>query len=381
MPTPSSPILVETYATSGTGPRVAVKDCIDIAGHVSACGSRALANSAPAPRHAAVVQALADAGWQIAAKASMHELAYGMTGINGWTGTVPNPLYPGRIAGGSSSGSAAAVAAGLVDVALGSDTGGSIRLPAACCGVIGLKPTYGRLSREGVHPAHSTQDCVGLFARTLDLLDAAMALMDPAYAPEAPQVRHIGLVMAPAEPEIAQAVADALSASGHRVTPVALPLLEEAFEAGVVLMAAEAHEAYAHLLPTGLLGADVAGRLRAAPGLATPEKVAWAESIRRDAIRAIDAALAGCDLLAMPTLPAFPPYLDNLGDPAAVLRLSALVRPFNLSGHPALSLPLATPSGGPAALQLVAARGQDARLSAAGRLIPFLTDSMTRNNA
>lgn len=95
----TSSMFVETYPTEGAMPTVAIKDCIDIAGRVTACGSRALADSQPAPRHAAVVQALADVGWRIAAKASMHELAYGMTGINGWTGTVPNPLYPGRIAG------------------------------------------------------------------------------------------------------------------------------------------------------------------------------------------------------------------------------------------------------------------------------------------
>jgi amidase len=341
----TSSMFVETYPTEGTMPTVAIKDCIDIAGRVTACGSRALADSLPAPRHAAVVQALADAGWRIAAKASMHELAYGMTGINGWTGTVPNPLYPGRIAGGSSSGSAAVVAAGLVDVALGSDTGGSVRLPAACCGVIGLKPTYGRLSRDGVHPAHSSQDCVGVFARSLDLLDRAMALMDPTYGQAEAGPMRIGTVIAEADEEIAQAVAGAVTASPHSVRPFYLPLMQEAFEAGVILMAAEAHEAYAHLLFSGLLGADVEARLRAAPAMATPDKVAWAQGIRRDVTLAIDAALTACDILALPTLPAFPPMLDDLGDPAAVLRLSALVRPFNLSGHPALSLPLATPSG------------------------------------
>lgn len=377
----SSAILVERYQSDGVGPTVAVKDCIDIAGRVSACGSRALADTPPAPRHARVVQALADGGWRIAAKASMHELAYGMTGINGWTGTVPNPHYPGLIAGGSSSGSAAAVAAGLVDVALGSDTGGSVRLPAACCGVIGLKPGFGRLSREGVHPAQTTLDSVGVFARSLDLLDDAMALMDPTWRRSAAEPAHIGVVVTDADPEIAQAVAAALAAAPHTTTVFHLPLLHEAFEAGVVLMAAEAHEAYAHLLPSGLLGADVEARLRAAPAVATPDRVAWAQSIRRDFTLALDDVLSRCDVLAMPTLPTFPPALDALGDPAAVLRLSALVRPFNLTGHPALSLPLATPSGRPAALQLVSRMGQDERLSAAARSIPFHDISSTRTHA
>lgn len=256
-----------------------------------------------------------------------------------------------------------------------------MRLPAACCGVIGLKPTYGRLSREGVHPAASSQDCVGLFARSLDLLDDAMALMDPTYHPGTTQQAQIGVVMCEAEDEISQAVARAVTASPHIATVIDLPLMREAFEAGVILMAAEAYEAYAHLLPTGLLGADIQARLNAAPTLATPDKVAWAYSIRRDVTQAIDDALLTCDVLALPTLPAFPPMIDDLGDPAAVLQLSSLVRPFNLSGHPALSLPLATPSGRAAGLQLVTARGRDELLSAAARHIPFLNDLTMRTNA
>lgn len=131
--------------------------------------------------------------------------------------------------------------------------------------MIGLKPTYGRLSRDGVHPAHSSQDCVGVFARSLDLLDRAMALMDPIYGQAEAGPMRIGTVIAEADEEIAQAVAGAVTASPHSVRPFYLPLMQEAFEAGVILMAAEAHEAYAHLLSSGLLGADVEARLRAAP--------------------------------------------------------------------------------------------------------------------
>ena len=111
-----------------------------------------LADAPPAPHHAEVVQRLLDTGWRITGKTNMHELAFGMTGINDFCGTPPNPQDATRIPGGSSSGSASAVGLKLVDAALGTDTGGSIRGPAACCGVIGLKPTFGRVSRQGVAP-------------------------------------------------------------------------------------------------------------------------------------------------------------------------------------------------------------------------------------
>lgn len=134
----------------GDGPHVAVKDVIDIAGTPTRAGSRAFADRPAAPTHARVVQSLLDAGCRIVGKTNMHELAFGMTGVNDWTGTPVNPRYPHLVPGRSSSGSATAVAAELCDWALGTDTGDSIRVPAACCGIVGLKPTFGRLSREGL---------------------------------------------------------------------------------------------------------------------------------------------------------------------------------------------------------------------------------------
>ena len=133
----------------GAGPSVLVKDVIDIEGFPTVAGSKARRDVAPADRHADVVVILLSAGCRIVGKAKMHELAFGVTGINEWAGTPPNPAYPDLIPGGSSSGSASAVAAGLCDFSIGTDTGGSIRVPAACCGIVGLKPTFGRLSRRG----------------------------------------------------------------------------------------------------------------------------------------------------------------------------------------------------------------------------------------
>jgi amidase len=364
-----SAILIESYDVPGSGPSVAVKDCIDIAGVRTCCGSRAFADVAPAQRNAHVVQALVEAGYRIIAKASMHELAYGMTGLNDWTGHVENPLYPGLMPGGSSSGSAAAVAAGLVDLSLGTDTGGSVRMPAACCGVIGFKPSFGRLSRDGLTPSDSDLDCVGLFARSMSLIEGAMEQMDPDFAVADPVARPaIGFVEVIADEEVAGAVAAALASLWDAVETCSLPLLEDAFQAGVVKMAAEASAAYGHLVDTGLLGIDVEQRLRAAPTVATVERMVWAQEVKASFIAQVDALLERFDVLALPTLPGFPPHVEAMGDAASILRLSSLVRPFNLSCHPAISLPLTTPSGRPAALQLVARRGDDARLCAIARL-------------
>lgn len=172
---------IETFSLGGPGPTIAIKDTIDIAGRRTTGASRALADAPPAERHAEVVQRVLDAGWRIVGKANMHELAFGMTGINDYMGTPVNPQDPTRIPGGSSSGSASLVGLGLVDAALGTDTGGSIRGPAACCGVIGLKPTFGRVSRRGVAPVDSTLDCVGPFARDIATLAAAMAAIAPDF--------------------------------------------------------------------------------------------------------------------------------------------------------------------------------------------------------
>ncbi|HWU03197.1 MAG TPA: amidase, partial [Novosphingobium sp.] len=162
-----------------------VKDCIDVAGLPTCQGSAVFADAPPASQDAAVVANLLASGqWRLLGKLTMHELAFGVTGVNPFAGTALNPLWPDRIPGGSSSGSASAVAAGLVDMAIGSDTGGSIRLPAACCGVIGFKPTHGLMPREGTWPALSSLDCSGPFARDMATIVATMQAMTPGFTPE-----------------------------------------------------------------------------------------------------------------------------------------------------------------------------------------------------
>ena len=246
-----------TFSLGGDGPAVAVKDTIDIAGYPTRAGTRALEDAAPATRHARVVENMIDAGCRIVGKTVLHELAFGVTGVNAWSGTPLNPRFPTLIPGGSSSGSAAAVAGGLVDFAIGTDTGGSIRMPAACCGVFGLKPSYGRVSREGVLPARSSLDCVGPFAASLAGVERAMAAMDPSYQSLAAPTRApvFGVVRVEADPAIETALDQALADSGVSCRPIVLPSLGSAFVAGLTIINAENFAAFSHLLATGKLGA------------------------------------------------------------------------------------------------------------------------------
>lgn len=365
---------VQRCGVGGDGLTVAVKDTIDVAGLPTRAGSRALADAAPATAHAAVVQAVLDAGCRIVGKTVLHEFAYGMTGLNDWAGTPINPRFPALVPGGSSSGSATVVAEGLVDFAIGTDTGGSIRLPAACCGIYGLKPTFGRIDRRGVMPERTSLDCIGPMAATLDLLIAGMAAMDPSFKAPADEqgAPVLGLPAVSADPAIAGAVADALDRAGTTVRPLRLEHMAAAFDAGLVVINAETWAACGPYLATGLVGADVAARLERARST-TAEDLAAAEAVRTAFTAEVDRALSEVDALVLPTLPSFPMTLADACAGKVDLGASALIRPFNLSGHPALSLPLPAVDGRPVGLQLVGRKGEDEALCAvAQRLAPVL---------
>lgn len=361
-------IFVERMVLGGEGLTVGVKDSIDIAGFRTRLGSACLADVPPAARHAAVVRSLLDAGCRIVGKTNMHELAYGLTGINSWAGTPVNPRAPGRVPGGSSSGSAVAVAMGLTDFALGNDTGGSIRLPAACCGVIGLKPSFGRVSRTGVHPERSTLDCVGPFAREVSMIERAMTMIDPTFSPQdvAP-CPAVGWVQVQANPEVNTVARAALERAGVRLRPVTLPSFASAFSAALAIIGAETWVAFGHLAECERLGADVRARLTAARAI-SPAELAAAERVRAAFRAEIDAALAGLDALALPTLPDLPLTLAAAEDARAALHSSWCVRPFNLSGHPAITLPVMV-QGVPAGLQLVGRARDDEALCALARSV------------
>lgn len=349
---------------------VAVKDCLDIEGMVTRCGSRALVDATPAKSNADVVANLLSAGCRIVGKTKMHELAYGMTGINAFEGTPINPRYPDRIPGGSSSGSAAAVAARLVDFAIGTDTGGSIRQPAICCGVIGFKPTFDRVSRKGALPAQSSLDCVGPFARNLAMIERAMVAIDPDYAPQtfgAPlRIGRLRLDNT-IEPRMAEAMLAVEAGENAVIEDIDLPLMHAAFKAGMTIIARETLLANAALMERPeLLGDDVRKRLEGARSV-TDADIADAEDIRTRFTASVDALFEHFDVLLTPALPLPPPLLSEANEPAKVLTLTHYLRPFNLSGHPALVLPAATSDGRPSGIQLVAPKGADARLIAMAR--------------
>ena len=353
---------VEKLHAGQSGPRLAVKDTIDVAGIPTRCGTLALADAPPAPRHAETVARLLDAGYQLVGKTTLHELAFGVTGLNPRTGTAVNPIDPRRIPGGSSSGSAAAVGADEADLALGTDTGGSIRIPAACCGVVGLKPTFGRISRAGVVPISTTLDCVGPIARTVGDIMSAMVALDPSFRTAATSSVRIGHMDLPAHPAIGKAIGAVLADAGLSVEALAPPpSMEAAFEAGLTIINRETFAAFGHLLESGLLGAGIAMRLKRG-GLVSDGDIAAAEDVRARFRAEIDARLDRVDVIVLPTLQDFPPMVGSEIDDRSAMGLTAYVRPFNLSGHPALSLPVPTAAGFPAGLQIVARRGEDGLL-------------------
>jgi len=347
-------------------PTIAIKDSIDIAGYATTAACRALVDQPVAATHAQVVQGLLDAGWRINGKTNMHELAFGMTGINGFTGTPKNPQDAARIPGGSSSGSASVVGLGLADAALGTDTGGSVRGPAACCGVAGFKPTFGRVSRDGITPKETTLDCVGPFAREMRVLIDVMTAIDPTFDTRTARANAskstVGIVAVQAEAGIPNAIESAVYRADFVSRKVELDAMTDAFAAGLAVINAETWRAFGHLVDTGKLGADLVARLRAASNTTSTDLEA-AERVKRTFTAAVERALEDLDVLVLPTLPAFPITLEAARAGTSVIAMSSLIRPFNLSGHPALSIPVPVEGSAlKAGLQIVGRKGADEKV-------------------
>ena len=230
--------------TSGDGIRLAVKDLIDVAGVPTTAGSRALAaTAAPAESDAPCLAGARAAGARIVGKANMDELAFGASGVNAYFGTPVNPLDPGRVPGGSSSGSAVAVAGGEADLAYGSDTGGSIRVPSAFCGVTGLKTTHGRIPLAGVWPLAPSMDTIGPMARDVAGVAAGLALLEPGFSVDAGAAARVGrirLADVDVDPVIDAAVDAALARCGVEVIEVSLPGWGAARRTSDVIIDAEA---------------------------------------------------------------------------------------------------------------------------------------------
>jgi len=363
-------IITETAA--GSGLRVAVKDLIDMAGLPTTAGSRAVAEQArPAAGDAPCVAGLRraqDAGEaRFAGKTNLHELAYGITGVNAWSGTPVNPLDPRRVPGGSSSGSATAVAAGEADIAYGTDTGGSIRIPAACCGITGLKTTWGRIPLDGVRPLAPSLDTVGPMARDVNGLAAGMALLEPGFTVAGTAPLTIGMLAIDADPAITEAIGTGLRTAGFDVQPVTVPELDAVIAASLTILEAEAWATNAALVATSAdkIGADVRDRLRRGSAITSAQLTAANQEVTRWKA-ALGDLWRRVELLAAPGLLGFPPLLE---DAASMPRIRGLTAPVNTAGLPALALPVPARGLMPASVQLIGPPGSEDRLLAAGLVL------------
>ena len=363
---------ISTITSTGSAPRLAVKDLIDVAGLPTTAGSRAVAEFArPAEADAELLAGFRAAGWQIAGKANLHELAFGTSGVNPWSGTPINPLDPRLIPGGSSSGSAVAVAAEETELALGSDTGGSIRIPAAFCGVTGLKTTFGRIPLGGVWPLAKSLDTVGPMARDVKGCLLGMQLLDATFVAAPSSASTIGRLRLPTEvvdPTIDAAVDAALLRAGFEVVDITVALWSEAWSHCTNLLV---HEAFAanklfieDPIRRDLLGEAVRDRLISGSQISEDDLTA-ARRFQQQFTTLLTSYLDRVELLALPSTAMFPPLLED----AALTTYNRLANPINLAGLPALALPVPSTTPLPASLQLVGGLGREDLLLATGAVV------------
>ena len=339
----------------GAGPRLAVKDCIDVAGVPTTVGCPVVAEMAePAAHDAVVVASAREAGVRIVGKTGLTELCWSASGVNHWAGTPVNPRDPRRVPGGSSSGSAVAVATGEADISFGTDTGGSIRIPAACCGVVGLKTAWGRVSVKGVYSLAPSLDAVGPLGPDVAAVELGMGLIEPGFtvpaAPRALTVGRLGVtgVEDGVDPAVDAAVDRALAAAGIVVTNVACCDFRAAVDAAGVIIDAEGFRVNAYLMPyLHQLSPYIQRNLERGARLTRADRVA-ADRTREQVRAAFASLLADFPVLVLPTLTGQPPLLGQRGFP-----LTMLTAPVNLAGLPALALPVPADGGVIASLQVI----------------------------
>jgi aspartyl-tRNA(Asn)/glutamyl-tRNA(Gln) amidotransferase subunit A len=350
-----------------SGVPLAVKDLFDTAGIRTTYGSAIFAEHVPAATAEAVLR-LEAAGYVNVGKANLHEFAWGITSENPHFGRVPNPLAPDRIAGGSSGGCAAALAAGAADAALGTDSGGSIRIPAACCGVTGFKPTFGLVPLTGCFPLGPSFDHAGPMARDVGGCERMLQALVPTF--EASELDgldelEVGVAWTGQADPLVRARVEAATALFPRSRPLDLPLPDIG-----PLFDREAAEVHAALWRDHreLYGDNVAHKLERATRVtdAQAEAAVRARELYREQLAEL---MAGVDLVLTPTLEMVAPPA-GIGDLVLRPRVLRLTFPWNVIGAPALALPCGSAEHGlPASVQLIGRPGDDPLVLAAGRLL------------
>ncbi len=368
-----------------------IKDLVDLAGIPTTAGSKFFADVLP-DKDAPVVSRLKLAGAVFLGKTNLHEIALGVTGGNPHYGAVKNPWDTLRISGGSSSGSAVAVSLGMCLAAVGTDTGGSIRIPSALCGVVGLKPTFGRVSTRGVIPLSWNLDHVGPITRTVRDAACMLSVMagydaqDPASAniPVDDYMVHLeggvdnwrialakGDYIEAADSEVLMAVNQAAHVFmdlGAQVQEVDLSWLEQlALANGQVTQADGAAFHRERMIEhPGWFGADVLQRLQIGAALSSSDYV-LARLHQVEGRRRFEIFFEDFDILLLPTTPIPAPLIEGTGAIQAARQLTRFTSPFNLTGLPALSIPCGiTKTGLPVGLQIIAKHWDEAKILQAG---------------
>jgi aspartyl-tRNA(Asn)/glutamyl-tRNA(Gln) amidotransferase subunit A len=349
---------------------LAVKDLFDTAGLTTTYGSAIFADHVPAET-AEAVRRLEAAGYTNVGKTNLHEFAYGITSINPHFGAVPNPRYPDRMAGGSSGGSAAAVAAGLAAVGLGTDSGGSIRIPAACCGIVGFKPSYGLVPIDGCFPLAPSFDHAGPIAESVENCARALAALVPGFAAGTVALEELRVGVAwleHADPLVRARVAEAAERfPRRRELDLALP------ERTSLVFMREAADVHRDLFAehAAQYGENVRTKIERCLRVTDDEYESGLRA-REEYRQYWDEMTAALDLVIAPTLGSVAPRLpvDDLAIRDAILRLTY---PLNVLGYPALALPCGPAEDGiEASVQLVGRAGDDSLVLGAGAALESL---------
>jgi aspartyl-tRNA(Asn)/glutamyl-tRNA(Gln) amidotransferase subunit A len=376
-----------------------IKDLVDMAGVLTTAGSKFFTDAFP-EIDAPVVSNLKHAGGVFLGKTNLHEIALGVTGVNPHYGTVKNPWDTLRISGGSSSGSAVAVSSGMCLAAVGTDTGGSIRIPAALCGVVGLKPTYGRVSTRGVIPLSWNLDHVGPLTRTVRDAACLLSVMagydaqDPSSLnnPVDDYLIHLadgisswrvalakGEYIDAADSEVLMAVnqaAQVFTEMGAQMQEVDLSWIEQLALANSQITQADGAAFHREQMKEhpDWFGADVLQRLQSGAALNSSD-YALARRRQVEGHRRFEIFFEDFDILLLPTTPIPAPLIEGTGAIQAARQLTRFTSPFNLTGLPALSVPCGfTNTGLPVGLQIIAKHWGEAKILQAGHAFEEATE-------